>query len=413
MNYLELRKKYPEFVYDNYSWKLQNSQLLIQFKFSTKDVIFNHKLIVKDVSKLSKNIDNSVFNIGLVEMLSYWKAFCSSKIVVNAGYLDEYQIKWWKKLLINGMGQYFFENKIDFTPNDFIEIESTSSAKVVNLLKIEGEAILVPIGGGKDSTVTLEILKNNFSGVSGFLLNPSKASHDTAKVASVKTYEVVREFDQKLIDLNSKGYLNGHVPFTATLSFVSVFVAIITNNKYIVFSNEQSSNEDNVKYLNRSINHQYSKSFEFENDFREYNNKYLSDINYFSFLRPIYDIQIAKIFSKLDKYFSVVRSCNIGQKTDTWCGKCPKCLSTFTLLYPFMKDNAVRIFGKNLLEDESLKSMLELLTNDNNVKPFECVGTRHELRVALEIEKDNELMKFWSEENNLPEKFKEVLQKEI
>lgn len=418
MNYLDLRKKYRAFVYESYSWVVKNNNLEISFLFKCGEFEFTPKLILKNIDSncaesLKDNVDNLIFNIGMVELLSYWKAFCSPKIVVDAGHLDEYQTKWWKKLLINGMGQYFYENKIDFRDDEFVEIQSIQKNTINNPVVINSNKILVPVGGGKDSSVTLEILKNNYSEVSAFLLNPSKASNETVKVAGVESIMIERVIDPRLTDLNSKGFLNGHTPFTALLSFTSLLVGIIGDYKYVVFSNEQSSNEDNVKYLENSINHQYSKSLEFENDFREYNQKYLSDINYFSFLRPIYDIQIAKIFSQFNNYYSVIRSCNVGQKTETWCGKCPKCLSTFILFYPFMKDDAIKIFGKNLLEDESLKPILKSLITDSEVKPFECVGTRHELRVAMGIEKDDELMKFWSIENNLPNEFKEILIKYI
>jgi hypothetical protein len=109
----------------------------------------------------------------------------------------------------------------------------------------------------------------------------------------------------------------------------------------------------------------------------------------------------------------IIRSCNIGQNTDTWCGKCPKCLSTFVLLYPFAKERTIKIFDRNLLEDKSLGQTLNALTDDNEVKPFECVGTRHELRVALNIEKDDTILNSWSVDNNLPDQFQKLLKKYV
>ena len=418
MKHIDLRKKYPEFVYESSAWVIENNNLLISFKFKIgEEFEFNPKITIKNINverinDIKATVNNLVFNIGLVEMFSYWKAFCSPKIIVNAGYLDDYQINWWKKLLNNGMGQYFYENQIDFRDEKFIEIVSTTHVLTVEPLKVYGNKILVPVGGGKDSSVTLEILKNNFNDVSSFLLNPSKASLETVKIAEVDSVIVLRDLDTQLLNLGSE-YLNGHTPFTAVLSFVSLLVSVIGEYKYLIFSNEQSSNEGNTNYLKTEINHQYSKSFEFENDFREYNNKYLSNVDYFSFLRPIFDIQISKILSNYDKYYSVIRSCNVGQKTDTWCGKCPKCLSTFILLFPFSKENTLKIFGGNLIEDKPMQSILNSLIDENTVKPFECVGTRHELRVALGLEKDNDLMQFWSTNNNLPENFKDILQKAI
>lgn len=43
--------------------------------------------------------------------------------------------------------------------------------------------------------------------------------------------------------------------------------------KYVILSNESSANEPNVK--GTKINHQYSKTVEFENDFRNYEMEYI------------------------------------------------------------------------------------------------------------------------------------------
>ena len=350
VSYKDLRKKYPEFVYDSYSWRLDGNELNLNFTYKVGGFEFKHKIIIENLAKSSINKINDqlkslIFNIGMVEIFNYWKTFCSPKIIIKAGFLDNYQIKWWKKLLINGMGQYFYENKIDFTSKNFVTFKTTGIPLKVEPLKVSGREVLVPIGGGKDSAVTLELISQNFKNTLGLIVNKTKARTDTAKVSGIKTVVVKRILDKSMIALNKREYLNGHIPFTTVLSFISLLIAYLNNKKYIAFSNEQSSNEGNVVYKGLGINHQYSKSFELENDFREYNFKYLSNINYFSFLRPIYDIQIAKMFSNLDNYFSIIRSCNVGQKNDSWCGKCPKCLSTFILLYPFIMEKVIKIFG--------------------------------------------------------------------
>ncbi|MBT9148438.1 MAG: hypothetical protein DDT32_02212 [Syntrophomonadaceae bacterium] len=169
--------------------------------------------------------------------------------------------------------------------------------------------------------------------------------------------------------------------------------AVIFDYKYIALSNEKSSNEGNLKYLGQTINHQWSKSFEFEKKFREYSKKYLTkDVEYFSFLRPLYEIQIAKLFSKYPKYFNVFLSCNQAYKTasgtkkplKTWCGKCSKCLFVFTILYPFLKEKGwLKIFRKNLFNDKKLLPLMQQLIGKRGFKPFECVGTKKESLVAF------------------------------
>jgi len=396
MKLKELRKKYPEFVYESFEYKLRGKDLLISFCFKSSELEFNPSLVVKDVplKKLDISVlDNLVFNLGMIEMFSYWKAVCSQKIVVKASSLDKKQIKWWKDILINGMGQYFYENKIDFTASDFVEIVSTGSSKFKKG-KVIGKGILLPIGGGKDSAVTLELMKKFKKDVDCFALNPVSNVKEMFKVSGYKRMIVVeRKIEDKLLLLNRKGYLNGHTPFVAYLSFLTVLVSVLFNKKFIVFSNEDSSNEGNVKWKGYEINHQYSKTYDFEKKFREYSSSYLvNGLEYFSVLRLLYEIQIARIFSYMKDYFPVFLSCNEAQKTYSgtkkktgkWCGQCSKCLFVYMILYPFVsKDELLSIFGSDLFEKKELLPILKELIGEKEVKPFECVGTRKEALVAL------------------------------
>ena len=112
--------------------------------------------------------------------------------------------------------------------------------------------------------VTLELLKRGEQDVIPFLLNPKKEQEEILKIAGLKNPIIaIRTIDPRLLQLKGKGYLNGHTPFSAYLAFLSVLCATLFDIKYIALSNERSSNEGNVRYLGKTINHQYSKSFEF------------------------------------------------------------------------------------------------------------------------------------------------------
>lgn len=456
------RKKYPKFTFKNYSWKISKSGLKIFFGFKIEpNIEFRPEVIIKRVSQNQvkrvgeRVLDNLIFNLGLIEMISYWKATCSPEIEILAGHLSKEQVRWWKNLIFKGMGQFFFENKIDFRKTNFIKIKNIN--KIYNLEKcyqvgnLNKNRILVPIGGGKDSIVTLEVLKKMKKELVLFSLNPTETSKKVIGISGEKkTIFAERKFDKKLFELNRKGFLNGHTPFTAYLSFLSLLLAVLFDIRYIAFSNERSSEEGNVEYLRRWINHQYSKSFDFEKRFREYHKKYLiKGVEYFSFLRPLYEIQIAKIFSQHPRYFNAFLSCNEAYKTyggakeplKKWCQKCPKCLFIFTSLFPFIGEKIVRIFGKNLFDGEELLDMMFQLTGQKNFKPFECVGTKKESLIAfylswrkykgefsgnpplllkyfekrimlkyknLEIEA-KKLMNSWSNRNYLPKEFEKFL----
>ena len=152
---------------------------------------------------------------------------------------------------------------------------------------------------------------------------------------------------------------------------------------YVALSNESSANESTVK--GSTVNHQYSKSFKFEEDFHRYEAEYLpGSAYYFSMLRPLSEFQIARFFAQQKQYHAVFRSCNAGSKTDSWCGRCPKCLFVYLILSPFLSEEEVeKIFGRNMLQDEEMKPLLDQLTGIWEEKPFECVGSRDEINAAI------------------------------
>ena len=442
MKLAQLRKQYPVFLYKGYSYKLRGKDLAISFDFRVlPDIRFAPKVVIKNVGKENlkrvgeSNLNNLVFHLGLMEIPSYWKATCSPKIIVKAsppaGGLNSTQVAWWKNLFMQGLGEFFYKNSIDFTTPNFLTItsERVPSRSEVRVGRGFGGRsggghslrVLVSVGGGKDSAVTLELLKN--MKIQSFVLNPKKPQLAIIKKAGEKApITALRTIDSRLLELNRKGYFNGHTPFSAYLAFLSVFVAVLFDYKYIALSNERSSNEGNIKYRGKTINHQYSKSFEFEKKFREYTKKYFAkDTEYFSFLRPLYELQIAKIFARYPKYFNVFLSCNEARKTKSgkqkptgkWCGKCSKCLFVYVILSPFIKPKTLeKIFRKNLLKDQSLAPLMDRLTGKRGFKPFECVGTPREVAAALSGKTDR-ILRSWDSYNFIPQKLSRILKQKV
>ena len=204
-----------------------------------------------------------VFNMGLIELISYWKVACSPQVVIKCGYLSKEQIDFWKKIYFYGLGELFYTNNIKTTIEEFMNIETTGNKIEYDEIKDLSDGYIVPIGGGKDSVVTLETLKLDKNKDYCLIINPKPVTLECAKIAGFENdniIEVTRTIDKKLIELNEKGFINGHTPFSAMLAFTSYFIAYLIGKKYIALSNENSANESNVK--DQKINHQYPDDME-------------------------------------------------------------------------------------------------------------------------------------------------------
>jgi hypothetical protein len=443
-NLANLRNSHPTLHYQkaDLAWVGANLELTFEYLIEP-DLKFQHKLTFLDLPESARLISSTVLrkyaeHLGLAEALNYWKLTASPEISNYVFELDQKQSEFWQELLIGGMGEYFYVNQIDFTAPDFVKflnsvdptkVLTQETAQEVSDSQASNSKVLIPIGGGKDSIVTLEILKQNLESedLGVLLVNPTQAARDIAELSSLKKIEVKRQLDPKLLELNQQGYLNGHVPISSILAFIGVLAAKLNGFTTVAFSNERSSNEGNVEFHGQVINHQFSKSFQFENNFRKYQENLhgVSSISYLSYLRPLFEVQIAEKFAKMNSYHSIFRSCNRGQKTNSWCGECPKCLFAFMLLYPFVPEQKLtEYFGKNLFEDENLYSLLLALIGKDAAKPFECVGTYEESLATLHLGVESALKQrstlpillskaqaeILNHEENMPERTKQILE---
>lgn len=395
--YIRLREEYPFMEYAGYETNIDSAGLHVKYEFNLAGKytfrpgfsIPRKRFYQKfpSTEELQTPIfQNLLFQIGLIELISYWKSACPPQVIIKGQKLTEAQVSWWKNVYYQGLGEFFYTNNIHTSLKEYMDISSFGNVFQPQSISLD-ETVIIPIGGGKDSVVTLELLNKN-EHIRPFIMNPRGATLECVRVAGFGKdgfIEVNRRLDPLLLELNAQGYLNGHTPFSAMLAFYSLLVSAISGHRHIALSNESSANEPTV--AGTDVNHQYSKSFAFESDFRDYVKQYISaDFNYFSFLRPLNELRIAQLFAEQVKYYPVFKSCNAGSKTDIWCCKCPKCLFAFTILSPFIPViEMVHIFGKNLFESPQMLGYLKELTGIDEVKPFECVGTVDEVNAALHM----------------------------
>ena len=401
------------------------------FKFTSyilephkKRVVFNYKTEFSDKSSLSfteaiifpKEINLKHIPAGVVEKLleslhiilgiSYYKFYCPQKVKLPYQ-LSKKEADFWSTVYKKGLGEFFYKNNLDpnISPkfearNSKLETISNFKCNLRDVLltkKISNSTrrCLVGIGGGKDSIVVAELLKEQGFETTAFHVQTNKESELVNKVIEtigIGELKIERFLDWQVFQAHQ---YNGHVPVSAIYAFLGVLTAVLYDYSYVVMGNEYSSNFGNIKYRGLDINHQWSKSFEFEKLFQDYVRDFVTlDVLYFSLMRNFYEIRIVEMFSQYKKYFSVFSSCNgnfklAKQQAGLWCGQCAKCVFTFILLSAFLeKQELVKIFGKNLYQDESLLDLFKDVLGLGKLKPFDCVGTFEEAQTAMFLAKD-------------------------
>ena len=264
---------------------------------------------------------------------------------------------------------------------------------------------LVPFGGGIDSIVTVELVRDHADVALFVVSRPGDyfdAIEQPAAVTGLPVIRADREIDPQLLRSREFGFLNGHVPVTGIISAIAVMAAALDGRDAVVMSNEWSASVPTMQAGDRAVNHQYSKSAAFEAAFRGVLAETSARLprgpgaavmpDYFSALRPRTELWIAARFARLQQYHSTFRSCNRAfhidraRRLDHWCGQCDKCCFIDLILAPFLPAAELgTIFGgREPLGDPALAGKFRSLLGDVDLsKPFECVGEVNECRAAL------------------------------
>lgn len=324
----------------------------------------------------------------LVLGVSYFKLKAPFEIAAPNIALTEAECAFAIDVYENGLGEFYARNNLQrfgklvlHTPHD-VQVRTAPDLP---------DRTLLPIGGGKDSLVSVDLLSHVGVAFSPFAVNPKGPILTSVdKIGTAPVY-VTRTLDPEMIRLGKEpGYYNGHVPSTAINSMIAALCALLYGYNQIVLSNERSASEGNVEFDGRETNHQYSKSLGFELLIASI----LSDatggaLKYFSLLRPYSEARIASLFTHETKFDHVFSSCNrnfrlAGHDGPLWCGECPKCHFVFLIFAPFMpKDRLLSIFGKNLLDDPANEGSFRELAGLAGQKPWECVGEILEAAACL------------------------------
>jgi UDP-N-acetyl-alpha-D-muramoyl-L-alanyl-L-glutamate epimerase len=323
--------------------------------------------------------------------VSYYKAGVPPKIELADGPLDDATADLLDNLYLHGLAEFAYRNGLDLRERIAFPRSGQPPGKVEAETLHLPPRTLVPIGGGKDSLVAVEAIKQIGGEATAVWVGNSPLIAACAERTGLPTLNIQRELAPGLFELNRLGAWNGHIPVTAVNSAILAVAAILYGFDSIAFANERSASAATLEYEGQQVNHQWSKGYAFEQLLGDWLHTHVAaDLNYCSLLRPYSELAITRAFAKLTPYFDVFSSCNrnfkiLGPKpADRWCGQCPKCHFVFLALAPFLsKPRLLTVFGRNLLDDETQAAGFDALLEYHNHKPFECVGEGAEARAAM------------------------------
>ncbi|CAN5247557.1 UDP-N-acetyl-alpha-D-muramoyl-L-alanyl-L-glutamate epimerase [soil metagenome] len=351
-------------------------------------------------------VSRALLLLHLIAGVSYYKAAVPPDIVIEGAPIDAATADLMQLLYENGLGEFAYRNglqlrgKIVFphasqaTGDSLASPASASVSSGANALAPAAglhDHALVAIGGGKDSLVSIEALRRVGVAQTVSWIGSSPLIRACAERTGLPTLNITRTLAPALFEYNKRGALNGHIPVTAVNSAILALAALLQGAHAVVFSNERSASYGSLIPGTGEVNHQWSKGWEFEQRLAAHLKSHVAaDLQYFSLLRPLSELAVARQFARTDHYDAWFSSCNrnfhiLGERpAQRWCGACPKCHFVFLALAPFMpKPRLMAIFGRNLLDEAEQAPGFDALLEYRDHKPFECVGEGIESRAAM------------------------------
>jgi UDP-N-acetyl-alpha-D-muramoyl-L-alanyl-L-glutamate epimerase len=405
-----------EFRYESY--RLDPASGLLSCRYSLDGQAFEERVTFSSPGPVprwgSPAVVAAARLIFLLAGVSYYKTAAPPVISMGGTALTPRERAFLRAFYLDGLGEFGYRNGIDLSG---LRIEGPEAEQIAPAGPAPAgpapaqppaagtRRALVPFGGGIDSIVTVELVRDH-ADVALFVVSRPGDHFDAierpAAVTGLPVIRADREIDPQLLRSRERWFLNGHVPVTGIISAIAVMAAARDGRDAVVMSNEWSASVPTMQAGDRAVNHQYSKSAAFEAAFRGVLAETSARLpqgpgaavmpDYFSALRPRTELWIAARFARLQQYHSTFRSCNRAfhidraRRLDHWCGQCDKCCFIDLILAPFLPAAELgTIFGgREPLADPALAGKFRSLLGDVDLsKPFECVGEVNECRAAL------------------------------
>ncbi len=316
--------------------------------------------ISTDHSRIENNDESKKLvsgHIGLSFLVDIAVICLPRRIIINALYISNEQLKLWKWMYDEGSLERAYVEQIDLFFLDTVWEMDHESALLKILSKIRPlENVTISMSGGKESITALNLLKN-YPSLSLLFLD----CNDKNSFHMRKAYDLLRKhFNnfQNNTNISHTGILvNKYECKYYAMSLIGqlVFISFLYSDKinYLIIGTEYSSNFGNPDDKGITLNHQFDKPIQFakrvNDDLKNYFN---SVINYTSPFFGLYEYRIAEIFFSDNNYLDIWTSCNNSNSKRNFCCKCPKCAFIYIISLPFVEKYILdKYFVENPLEN--------------------------------------------------------------
>ena len=149
---------YQTFIFKSYNFDRSTKTLTLEYGYDdelsfTETYTFDFELADYDEAVMDKACQLLFFMAGV----SYYKSYLAPSISVQAGVISNSLAAFLSKTYQRGLGEFFYVNKLDPLFEILFPVNTNDQPAI---LKSNGTGCLVGLGGGKDSLVSVELLRN-------------------------------------------------------------------------------------------------------------------------------------------------------------------------------------------------------------------------------------------------------------
>lgn len=362
---------------------------MVTYEFLVNGEVYQPSIRFGFTASMNCKLSESLLGrLGLMEALSYWKAFLSPILRIEAFPFVYGEIEWWQRFLALSMAEFCYRNNVPLLTPEMLDLQGmvTSQTLAQGDENTDPGRVLTMFSGGKDSLVAALLAAQAGLTQDFFFYNPAPVQYES-HLKNLGGQGTVLTLDRKilpaLLELNRLGAPNGHTPYSAYLGLSAVILAISHGIGLVCAGNTRSDDDPNLRDQGLDVNHQWTKSLDFELELnRLLSILGISEVQYFSILRPFYELQVIKVMLNNSSALSHIQSCNRVRRG--YCLRCAKCAWIgLALSVSVSNDEARLLMNGDVFGHDQAESLFRSMAGLEGTKPFECTGSEVEVRACL------------------------------